>query len=299
MIAPPHGTGEESGAAVRHPGLYLDDVTVGYRRSAAGHSRHIVGGTRRHGVPVLSGLTVGAVPGTVTVLLGPNGAGKSTLLRTVAGLQPLLSGRVTVDGVDLRRMGAQDRARKVAVVLTDRFDAGLLTGRDVVALGRHPHLGGGGRLTAEDRDVIDEALAVMHAADLAGTRLAEMSDGQRQRIMVARALAQRTTMLILDEPTAFLDGPARTELLARICEIAASRRIVVLLSTHDVESALRTGGEGWIVAGGRLLAAGRIERLVADGAIGAAFDTPAVCFDPIIGGFTLRPPDHTITIGSR
>lgn len=261
-------------------GVQLDRVSVGYRRGAT-HAG------RRNSV-VLSDMTVSAVPGRVTLLLGPNGAGKSTLLRTITGLQPALSGRITVDGTDVRRMSPLVRARRIAVVLTERFEPGLLTGGDVVTLGRHPHRGPAGRLTNGDRAAVEQALSVMHAENLVDTRLAEMSDGQRQRIMVARALAQQTTTLVLDEPTAFLDGPARTELLARIHDIAASRNIAVLLSTHDVESALELGGDGWIVGEHRLIAAGAMSSLVADGAIGAAFDTPSVRFNRDSSRFTLR-----------
>jgi iron complex transport system ATP-binding protein len=171
-------------------GLVLHELTVGYR-GGLGHGR------RRHAV-VLAGLRLSAAPGRVTMLLGPNGAGKSTLLRTVACLQPALAGRVLIDGVDLVHMSARARARLLAVVLTERFDPGLLTGGEVVALGRHPYVGASGSLSPADREAVGRALAVMHAEDLASVRVAELSDGQRQRIMVARALAQQPRLLVLD-----------------------------------------------------------------------------------------------------
>ncbi len=250
-----------------------------------------MGHGRRHTHTVLAGLTLQAAPGAVTMLLGPNGSGKSTLLRTVACLQPALSGRVEVDGQDLARLSPRLRAMRLAVVLTERFDPGLLTGGEVVALGRHPHLGASGSLSPADRSAVAEAMAVMHAEDLAGVRVAEMSDGQRQRIMVARALAQQPRLLVLDEPTAFLDAPARIELLERLRVIAAERGIAVVLSTHDVETALRAGGFAWLIvpgADGRSVTSGLIDRLAASDAINAAFDSPAVSFHPASGTFRLR-----------
>ncbi len=220
-------------------GLGVQQLSVGYPGG--------IGRGRRQARVVLSGLDLVAVPGRVTMLLGANGAGKSTLLRTIACLQPALAGRVEVDGADLGRLSARARARTLAVVLTERFDPGLLTGGEVVALGRHPHVGPAGALSSADREAVGEALAMMHAEDLADHRLAEMSDGQRQRIMVARALAQEPRLLVLDEPSAFLDAPARIELLARLAVVAVDRGIAVLLSTHDVETALRAGGDAWLI----------------------------------------------------
>jgi iron complex transport system ATP-binding protein len=305
--------GPRAGGVDGAGGLLLDGLTVGYR-GGLGHGR------RRDAV-VLSDLRLSAAPGRVTVLLGPNGAGKSTLLRTVACLQPALAGRVLIDGADLLHLPARARARQLAVVLTERFDPGLLTGGEVVALGRHPYIGASGALSPGDRQAVDEALAVMHAHDLAAVRVAELSDGQRQRIMVARALAQQPRLLVLDEPTAFLDAPARIELLDRLRGIAADRAIAVVLSTHDVEMALRAGGDAWLITrrpdrdagrpdpdagpsrrgagrsgrdagrsgrGAAAVVSGQIEYLAATGAINDAFDTVAVGFDPAAGTFRLR-----------
>jgi iron complex transport system ATP-binding protein len=270
----------------RPAGLVLRGLTVGYPGGLGRASR------RTH--VVLQGLDLRAEPGRVTVLLGPNGAGKSTLLRTIAALQRPLRGRVEVEGTDVAALSIRDRARRIAVVLTDRFDPGLLTGGDVVALGRHPHVGAAGVLSVADHDAIHAALAIMHAGDLAGLRIAEMSDGQRQRVMVARALAQEPRLLVLDEPSAFLDAPARVELMERLAVIAAARGITVVLSTHDVESALRTDGDAWLIGPGDpggtggTVSSGVLAELAESGAINAAFDTDAVSFDRPSGVFRLR-----------
>lgn len=267
------------------PDLLLDDVTVGY--PGAGPFRG-----RRHPVVILSGLHLRARAGRLTVLLGGNGSGKSTLLRSMAGLQPLVGGAVRLGDQRLDRMPPPERAARVAVVLTESFDPGLLRGADVVDLGRYPHRRRGS--AALDSAAVRDALAAVHAQDLARVPLARMSDGQRQRVMIARALAQEPALLLLDEPTAFLDAPARLELLAVLQRIAAARGIPVVLSSHDVELAVRAGHDAWLVGaaensdGVRTVISGPVTRLAADGAIGAAFDTDAVTFDPSSGRFALR-----------
>ena len=258
--------------------LELDGLTVGYP----------AGGWRRPPVVILQGVHLRAAAGRVTVLLGPNGSGKSTLLRSVAGLQRLLAGRVLLAGMSLTDLDPRRRAARVAVVLTERFDPGLLRGEDVVRLGRYPHRNSAGNLTAADRTVIADALAAVHADGLEGVALARMSDGQRQRIMIARALAQEPALLLLDEPSAFLDAPARIELLALLRRIAAQRGIAVVASTHDVEAAVRLGQDGWLIGPGAAVTSAPVEELATGGAIGRAFDTTAVTFEPGNGMFRLR-----------
>ena len=188
--------------------LVLDAVTVGYPGRPP----------RR----VLTDLHLTARAGQVTALLGPNGAGKSTLLRSVAGLQRVLGGTVRLGGVDVTALPPAQRARRIAVVLTDRVDGGLLTGGEVAALGRLPHQGFASRLSAGEQQLIADSLARMGATHLANVRLHQMSDGQRQRVLIARALVQQPSLLVLDEPSAFLDVAARVELLALLEEIPAS-----------------------------------------------------------------------------
>jgi iron complex transport system ATP-binding protein len=250
--------------------LELDALTVGHRST-----------------PVLAGLRTRAAAGALTVLLGPNGAGKSTLLRTLAGLLPPLSGSARLDGADLLALAPAARARRVGVVLTDRPDVGLLTGREVVALGRHPHSGATGTLSADDRAIVDEAVDAVDAVRLADRRLHELSDGERQRLLVARALAQRPSLLLLDEPSAFLDVSARVALLGLLRRLAHERGICVLLSTHDLELALRLADAAWLLDHDGTLTAGPPDALVGAGEIGRVFDTDALRFDAASGTFRL------------
>lgn len=284
------------------PRLDLRQLSVGYR-----HTRRwpFTGADR----PVVTGIAATALGGEVTALLGPNGAGKSTLLRSVAGLQPALGGQVLwvdrdVRAHDLLRMAPRQRARRIAVVLTERVDAGLLTGREVVELGRHPHLGLLGRLSEPDHLMIDRVLADLHADDLAGRRFTELSDGQRQRLLLARALVAEPDLLVLDEPSAFLDVGARVDLMALLARIARERMIPVLMSTHEVELALRLADRLWLIHGsgtgpdagppeagmraGRELTSGTGAELTASGLIGRVFGTEHAVFDPASKTFGVR-----------
>ena len=257
--------------------LVLEGFSVGYQA-----------GWRRPDKIILAGLDLRAAAGRVTVLLGPNGSGKSTLLRSIAGLQRPLAGAVTLAGDSLAGLDPRARAARLAVVLTERFDPGLLRGGDVVALGRFPHQKRSGTLRPADQRAVTDALIAVHAEDLVEVLLARMSDGQRQRVMIARALAQEPALLLLDEPSAFLDAPARIELLSVLRRVAAERGIPVVASTHDVEAAVRMGQDGWLIGPGSRCTTGTVAALAASGAIGASFDTTAVTFEPGSGMFRLR-----------
>jgi iron complex transport system ATP-binding protein len=189
-----------------------------------------------------------AAAGQLTAVIGPNGSGKSTLLRTLVGSQPPIRGEVLLDGTDMRHLDREERARKVAVVLTDRIDPGLLTVGDVVLLGRHPHTGWRGDLTAEDIRIAHGASARLGVDALWNRSFGELSDGQRQRVLVARALAQQPTVLVLDEPTAFLDIAGRVELTLIVADLA-SDGLTVVVSTHDLDLALSHADRVWLVAG--------------------------------------------------
>lgn len=235
-------------------------LAIGYRR---GRRECILAGA----------IAVDVHQGEFICLIGPNGAGKSTLLRTLAGMQPPLRGSVQVmwDGAPrpLHVFAPAERARQIAVVLTERVDVPAFSAREIVALGRTPYLDWTGRLRAVDHEAVNRALHAVDAAALATTPFYELSDGQRQRILIARALAQEPTLLILDEPTAFLDLPRRVEIMRLLRDLAHDAGCAVLLSTHDLELALRTADTLWVLGDGRLIA-GAPGDLAADGTVGRA-----------------------------
>lgn len=238
---------------------------------------------------VAGDLDASARRGELSVLIGPNGIGKSTLIRTLCGLQPSVSGRIMLGDDDLTALDADQLAQRVAVVLTDRVDAGLLSARELVGLGRIPHLGLGGRLTDHDHRIVQWALDAVGADVLADRPAAQLSDGERQRILTARALAQEPDLLVLDEPTAFLDVPSRVALMELLRRLARERNLAVLLSTHDLELALRVADHVWLLRPGGKLVSGTPEELALSGVIGETFDRGDLRFDAATGVFVLAP----------
>lgn len=252
--------------------LRLDSLSVGY------------GGTRGR---VLGDLYVTVAPGSFVCVLGRNGAGKSTLMRTLAALQPALGGAALLADEDIAAMRPQIRARRVAVVLTERAGSPGLTVHDVVSLGRQPFTGWQGRLSADDRAAVATALEAAGAAAFAGRLFDDLSDGERQRVMIARAIAQAPRLMILDEITAFLDLPGRVETMALLRDHCRATGAIILLSSHDLDLSLQLADSVWLLDGSGGLAVGPASDLIAAGRIGAAFDTAAVRFSAALGRFEL------------
>lgn len=184
--------------------------------------------------------------GMLTCLIGANGAGKSTLLRTIAGFQLPLEGTVLLGGNDVRALSPRQRAERMAVVLTDRPDVMCTTVWEMVATGRAPFTGFWGRLSGKDRDIVTRSLRLVGILSLADRTVTSLSDGERQKVMIAKALAQQTPVILLDEPTAFLDYPSKVETMQLLLNIAHEEHKTVLLSTHDLDLALHTADRLWL-----------------------------------------------------
>lgn len=184
--------------------------------------------------------------GMLTCLIGANGAGKSTLLRTIAGFLLPLEGTVLLGGDDVRALSPRQRAERMAVVLTDRPDVMCTTVWEMVATGRAPFTGFWGRLSGKDRNIVTRSLRLVGIEWMADRTVASLSDGERQKVMIAKALAQQTSVVLLDEPTAFLDYPSRVEVMQLLLNIAHEEHKTVLLSTHDLDLALQTADRIWL-----------------------------------------------------
>lgn len=208
------------------PALAARGLTIGYRSGK---------GQRK---TVRSGIDITLYRGELASLIGLNGAGKSTLIRTLCRFQPSFGGEISVMGKDIYRYSTHELALTVGVVLTDRTNAGGLTVRELVALGRQPHTGFFGRLSEEDVRVVTDALAAVGISHKADSYVSELSDGERQRVMIAKALAQECPVIVLDEPTAFLDVTGRMDIMSLLHETARKQNKAVLLSTHDMDNAL-------------------------------------------------------------
>ena len=259
--------------------LRTHDLAVGYR-------------TRRARRAVLERVNVAVHPGEIVCLLGPNGIGKSTLLRTLARMQPPLWGTVELGGVNLRSMTQTELARRVGVVLTERVMVDALTVRRVVELGRYPYSGWLGGLSDRDREIVRRAIDAVGARHLADRDFSRLSDGERQRVMIARALAQAPVLLLLDEPTAFLDVPSRVELMGLLRQSTREGRLAVVVSTHDLELALRMADVVWLVLPGGELLAGAPEDVVLAGGIAQAFEGRQIRFHPDERAFRLLTGDR-------
>lgn len=189
--------------------------------------------------PVISDISVELHSGQLACLIGENGIGKSTLLKTLTGFLPKLKGRLLLDNRDIESFSQQELARQVSIVLTQKPDVQNLTIEEIIGLGRSPYTGFFGRLRAEDRLVVDDAIAAMGIEKLRGRMIQSLSDGERQKVMIAKALAQETPVILLDEPTAFLDFPSKVDTFQSLRNMAHERDKLILLSTHDLDLAAR------------------------------------------------------------
>lgn len=248
--------------------LHVESLVIGYRHAV-----------------VARDLTFELAAGEFACLLGPNGAGKSTLLRTLLGMQPALGGQICVDQVPLSGLAARQRARRIAAVLTERVATGLLTARELVALGRQPHTDWNGQLRAEDHAAVERALADVGSLNYSARLVSDLSDGERQRIWLARALAQDPRLLVLDEVLAFLDLPRRVQVMHLLRRIARERGIGIVLSCHDIELAMRDADTLWLLEPGGRFHVGAPDTLATAGTLEAVFAREGVRFDQGSGRF--------------
>ncbi len=256
--------------------LSASGLSVGYRNG-------------RKTITVLSELNLDLHIGELVCLLGANGIGKTTLLRTLSGVQPPLAGMVEIDGHDMAHCSHKDLSRLISIVYTDRTLAGALTVRELVSIGRHPHTGFFGRLDQEDNAIVDEAMAAVGIEGKAGAYMATLSDGERQKVMIARALAQQTPVIILDEPTAFLDAASRIETMRLLHDLAHNHSKAVLLSSHDISQSLSLASRLWLLRDDGSMVAGVTEDLILAGGLSDLFLDRDVAFNLLTGDFLAKP----------
>ncbi len=226
--------------------------------------------------------------GELTCLLGANGAGKSTLLRTLAAAQPALEGSLELLGKPIHACSERERSRKIGVVLTDRTQTGGLTVYELVALGRQPYTGFFGRLQKEDKQKIAHALQAAGIQGKASCYMAELSDGERQKVMIAKALVQECPLILLDEPTAFLDVVSRIEIMTLLHRLAVEEKRAILLSTHDIEQALVLSDRLWLLTPENGLECGVTEDLILSNRMDTLFSRThqQIRFDSMHGVFS-------------
>lgn len=256
-----------------NPILETRELAIGYK----GHRRPVR--------VVAHGIDVALTAGRFVCLLGPNGAGKSTLIRTLAGMQAPIKGTIFIAGEPLHALSARVLAQRMSLVLTQRVAVGMMPVMSFVALGRHPYTNWMGRLRREDKAAVSRALRDVGIEALAHRPVCELSDGERQKVKIARALTQEPQVMILDEATAFLDLPRRVELMNLLQRLAHESGRAVLLSTHDLDLALRSADRLWLLPPGGPLREGVPEDLVLEDAFSSTFSDEGIAFDKGSGAF--------------
>lgn len=229
--------------------------------------------------------------GEIVVLIGPNGSGKSTILKSITRQLRLLGGRVVLDASDIKAMSYKELSQKMAVVLTERIHPELMTCREVTAMGRYPYTGHLGVLREEDERQVQSAMEAVHILDIAEKDFTEISDGQRQRVLLARAICQEPELLVLDEPTSFLDIRHKMELLGILRKMAKEKQMTVLLSLHEIDLAQKFADRVVCVKGEEIAGYGTPEEIFTEERIRALYDIEEGYYDPVFGSLELGKPD--------
>ncbi|MDE6073534.1 MAG: ABC transporter ATP-binding protein [Muribaculaceae bacterium] len=226
--------------------------------------------------------------GMLTCLLGRNGSGKSTLLRTLSAFQPPIGGDIFIGDKKLTTMTDAEKARTFGVVLTEKINAENLTVTELVGMGRSPFTNFWGTLNPHDISIVEKSLNIVGATPLATRRVTTLSDGERQKVMIAKALAQETPIILLDEPTAFLDYPGKVEIMLILRRLAREQGKTIFLSTHDLEVALQIADSIWLLDRSGGVTTGTPRQLADAGVINSFFDTDEIGFEPATLRFIIK-----------
>jgi iron complex transport system ATP-binding protein len=240
-----------------------------------------------HGKALIRDICIGIEKGEIVTLIGPNGAGKSTILKSITRQLKMIHGTACIDSQNLNKLSYKDLSRKMAVVLTERLKLELMTCRDVVATGRYPYTGKLGILTPEDEEIVDRAMEAVHAGELADRDFNAISDGQRQRILLARAICQEPEVIVLDEPTSFLDIRHKLELLSILQKMAKEQQITVVMSLHEIDLAEKISDKIICVKGDRIFRFGLPEEIFKEEIIRDLYEIDNGFFDPCLGSLEL------------
>lgn len=252
--------------------LYTENMAVGYGKT-----------------PLIRQIELHVRRGEIVTLIGPNGAGKSTILKTIIRQLRLLDGAVYLDGASMAKMTEKQIALRMAVLMTDRIRPELMTCGEVVAAGRYPYTGRLGILREEDQRCVQEALSLVHAEELASQDFSEISDGQRQRILLARAICQEPEVIILDEPTSFLDIRHKLEILTILKNLVRSRKIAVLMSLHELDLAQRISDFVVCVNGDQIERCGSPEEIFTSEYISKLYGITSGSYHAELGCLELEP----------
>lgn len=254
--------------------LRMRDLTVGYDR-----------------IPLIKNINLGVRPGEILTLIGPNGSGKSTILKTITKQLKTIGGSVFLGKESMRELTDSEISRHLSMVMTERIHTELLSGRDVVATGRYPYTGRLGILSQQDWKKVDEAIALVHAGEVQQQDFRRISDGQRQRLMLARAICQDTQVLILDEPTSYLDMGFKLDILTTIRMLARKKNLAVIMSLHELDLAQKISDTIACVKGDRIDRVGTPEEIFSGDYVQQLYGVKSRQFDPQTGQAFLERPE--------
>ena len=254
--------------------LTMRDLTVGYDR-----------------IPLIKNINLGVRPGEILTLIGPNGSGKSTILKTITKQLKTIGGSVFLGKESMRELTDSEISRHLSMVMTERIHTELLSGRDVVATGRYPYTGRLGILSQQDWKKVDEAIALVHAGEVQQQDFRRISDGQRQRLMLARAICQDTQVLILDEPTSYLDMGFKLDILTTIRMLARKKNLAVIMSLHELDLAQKISDTIACVKGNRIDRVGTPEEIFSGDYVQQLYGVKSRQFDPQTGQAFLERPE--------
>lgn len=246
------------------------------------------------GIPLIRDIALSAGRGEIITLIGPNGSGKTTILRTIARQLAPLFGTVFIEGRDMKALSGREIAREMAVVLTERIRPDLMTCYEFVSAGRYPYTGRFGLLTDRDREEVERALKLVNAYEISDRYVSEISDGQYQRILIARAVCQEPDIIVLDEPTSFLDIKHKKELLEILSSMAKQKGVAVLMSLHEIDLAERISDRIVCVKGDRIAAYGAPDEIFAGSTISDLYGIDPGSYDSLLGKLELSAPKGDI-----
>ena len=250
---------------------------------------------------VIRDVEIHALKGQTICLIGPNGAGKSTILRTLSGLLAPVQGTVYIGKTDIHHVKPDDLARRMSVVLTEKLNVHMTTAYEIVSMGRMPYTGFFGHLSKEDHAIIRDCMRTVGAEDLAQRDYVSLSDGEKQKVLIARALAQQPSLIILDEPTSHLDIKHKIEVVRILDRLSGKDGLTVILALHDVDIAVKCCQIVMMVKNGRVVAQGRPEDIITDDTIGRLYEIEGACYNSVLGSLEIcneRPPEVFVAAGA-
>jgi len=239
---------------------------------------------------VVEQVNICARKGQLICLLGPNGSGKTTVLRTLTGLLPPVNGIVEINGVDISKIKKGDLAKKMAIVLTEQVSLGLLTVFEIASMGRYPHTNMMGKLSNSDVTIVDDALSLVGAGRLKNRYYFELSDGEKQKVMIARALVQEPELIVLDEPTSHLDVKHKVEVISILRKLCMEKGMTVILSLHDIDIAIKGCQTLLLIENGKVKAQGSPEEIIKNGTIQKLYNIEGAKYNELLGSIEFCSP---------